>query len=439
MKMPDKKNHNEQPDEFSRLIRQKLEDYRMPVEAGCWNEIELQMKPKQRKSVWWIGGSVAAIAVIVILLLSIPKNDEPPFNPVAGINNFNATDIRISKPEKQTATVTSTTNNDVLQLQAKRYPVSISGKTDKGKLLAEESNTLNESLPVTIADTINLAHVEEIVQEVAAENNNLAENNVNITDTISGASTIQEKKPIEKTSKEPARLLIAKAENNNNKWLMSASVSSGGGSSSNGNMHKGLMYDYATSANVSESFSDAAPSLLNRELNVNDFSEIDHSLPLSFGVNVRKDINRYIGIETGLTYTYLSSKFQKKAIKSLEARQELHYLGIPVNVVLYLWNSSNWNIYLSAGGMVEKGLTYKYTEDIYDKNNSTAVVHDKGSISGLQWSLNASLGASYMFYNDWSIYFEPRFSYYFDNKQPISIRTEKPSVFGLGAGLRYKF
>lgn len=277
MKMPDKKNHNEQPDEFSRLIRQKLEDYRMPVEAGCWNEIELQMKPKQRKSVWWIGGSVAAIAVIVILLLSIPKNDEPPFNPVAGINNFNATDIRISKPEKQTATVTSTTNNDVLQLQAKRYPVSISGKTDKGKLFAEESNTLNESLPVTIADTINLAYVEEIVQEVAAENNNLAENNVNITDTISGASTIQEKKPIEKTSKEPARLLIAKAENNNNKWLMSASVSSGGGSSSNGNMHKGLMYDYATSANVSESFSDAAPSLLNRELNVNDFSEIDRS------------------------------------------------------------------------------------------------------------------------------------------------------------------
>jgi opacity protein-like surface antigen len=440
MKMPDKKNHNEQPDEFSKLIRQKLEDYRMPVEAGCWNEIELQMKPKQRKSVWWIGGSVAAIAVIVILLLSIPKNDEPPFNPVAGINNFNATDIRISKPEKQTATVTSTTNNDVLQLQAKRYPVSISGKTDKGKLLAEESNTLNESLPVTITDTINLAHVEEIVQEVAAENNNLAENNVNITDTISGVPAVQEKKPVEKTSKEPARLLIAKAENSNNKWLMSASVSSGEGSSSNGNMSKNLMYNSAASGNITESCPvyDVVSPILNRELDVNDISETDHSLPLSFGVNVRKDINRYIGIETGLTYTYLSSKFRKKTVKSLEARQELHYLGIPVNVVLYLWNSSKWNIYLSAGGMVEKGLAYKYTEDIYG-NNGTAVVHGKGSISGLQWSLNASLGASYMFYNDWSIYFEPRFSYYFDNKQPISIRTEKHSVFGLGAGLRYKF
>ena len=438
MKMPDKTTTQEQTDEFSRLIRQKLEDYRMPVEADCWNEIELQMKPKQRKSVWWIGGSVAAIAVIVILLLSIPKNDEPPFNPVAGINNFNATDIRISKSEKQTATVTGTTNKDILRLQAKNYPASISGKTDRGKLLAEESNTLNEPLPVTIADTINLAHVEEIVQEVAAENNNLAENNVNITDTISSAPTIQEKKPIDKTSKEPARLLIAKADNNNNKWQMSASVSSGGGSSSNGNMYKGLMYDYATSANIADSFS-GTKALSSKDLSENDFSEMDHSLPLSFGVNVRKDINKYIGIETGLTYTYLSSKFRKKAIKSLEARQELHYLGIPVNVVLYLWNSSNWNIYLSAGGMVEKGLTYKYTEDIYDKNNSTAVVHDKGSISGLQWSLNASLGASYMFYNDWSIYFEPRFSYYFDNKQPISIRTEKPSVFGLGAGLRYKF
>jgi opacity protein-like surface antigen len=439
MKMPDKKNHNEQPDEFSRLIRQKLEDYRVPVEAGCWNEIELQMKPKQRKSVWWIGGSVAAIAVIVILLLSIPKNDEPPFNPLAGINNFNTADIIISEPEKQTTAVVSPTNSHILQLQARSYPASIYSKPDKDKQLAEESNILNESLPVTTADTINLAHVEKIVQEVVAENNNPAETNVNITDTVSSIPTIHEKKPIEKTPyKEPARLLIAKADNRGSRWQMSASVSSGGGSSSNGNMYKGLMYDYATSANIADSYSDTK-TLLSKDLSANDFSEMDHSLPLSFGVNVRKDINKYIGIETGLTYTYLSSKFRKKAIKSLEARQELHYLGIPVNIVLYLWNSSNWNIYLSAGGMVEKGLRYKYTEDIYDKNNNTAAVHDKGSISGLQWSLNASLGASYMFYDDWSIYFEPRFSYYFENKQPISIRTEKPSVFGLGAGLRYKF
>lgn len=433
MKMPDKKSHNEQPDEFSRLIRQKLVDYRMPVDADCWNGIELQMKPKQRKSVWWIGGSVAAIAVIVILLLSIPKNDEPPFNRITGIDNFNTTRIKITKPGKQPIIVVS--GNDS-HIPAKSYPAhTLSSKTAGYRHIAEGSGIVNEAVPATIIDTISMAHIENMVQNVVSGNNNIAETNVNTSDTV---PAIQEKKPVQATPKEPARLLIAKAGNNDSRWLMSASFSSGGGSSSNGNMYKGLMYDYATSANISESFSDTK-ALLSKDLSVNDFSEMDHSLPLSFGVNVRKDINKYLGFETGLTYTYLSSQFRKKAIKSLEARQELHYLGIPVNVVLYLWNSSNWNIYLSTGGMVEKGLRYKYTEDIYDKNNSTAVVHDKGSISGLQWSLNASLGASYMFYNDWSIYFEPRFSYYFENKQPISIRTEKPSVFGLGAGLRYKF
>lgn len=37
------------------------------------------------------------------------------------------------------------------------------------------------------------------------------------------------------------------------------------------------------------------------------YTEVDAALPLSFGVTVRKDFNRYIGVETGLVYTYLSS------------------------------------------------------------------------------------------------------------------------------------
>ena len=53
--------------------------------------------------------------------------------------------------------------------------------------------------------------------------------------------------------------------------------------------------------------------------------------------------------------------------------------------------------------------------------------------------MNASVGAAYRFYGDWSLYFEPRFSHYFDCDQPASIRTDKPLGLGLSAGIRYAF
>ncbi|MDR1883450.1 MAG: PorT family protein [Prevotella sp.] len=428
--MPDKRSYNEQPDEFSRLARHKLENYRTPVDADCWNEIELRMKSGQKRSVLWIGGSVAAIAVIVILLLSIPKNDEPPFIPVAGKANFNTTGITVKKPGEQPITANAANN----AASAKSLSMPVPDKTGGNKKTVKESNAIHETLPVTI-DTASLAYVEDIIRDASpGSNNSMAEANISdITDSIPAA---QEEKFVEKIPKEPAGLLTVKSGNNKGKWLASASVSYGNGSSSNGNMY-GSMYDYASSANIAD-LSSGSP-LLKNGLSTNDFPVADHSIPLSFGVGIRKDLNKFIGIETGLAYTYLFSKFKKTGAKSYQASQELHYLGIPVNVVVYLYNSHDWNIYLSAGSMVEKGLRYKYTEDIYDKNNNTATVYDKGRINGLQWSLNASLGVSYMLYNDWSIYFEPRFSFYFDNDQPVSIRTEKPSVFGLGAGLRYKF
>ena len=50
-----------------------------------------------------------------------------------------------------------------------------------------------------------------------------------------------------------------------------------------------------------------------------------------------------------------------------------------------------------------------------------------------------SVGVSYRFYRDWSLYLEPRYSYYFDNNQPVSYRTENMTLIGVGAGVRFEF
>ncbi|MDR2691614.1 MAG: porin family protein, partial [Dysgonamonadaceae bacterium] len=57
-------------------------------------------------------------------------------------------------------------------------------------------------------------------------------------------------------------------------------------------------------------------------------------------------------------------------------------------------------------------------------------------ISGLQYSISFAPGIDYRIYRNYSVYFEPAISYYFDNKQPVSARTERPVVIGLNVGLR---
>ena len=164
----------------------------------------------------------------------------------------------------------------------------------------------------------------------------------------------------------------------------------------------------------------------------------EHNIPLSFGLTARKRITSRLALETGLVYTYLSSKFWNENNSEPEIKQELHYLGIPLNVVFYLYENERFSIYGSAGGMVEKGLKQKYTQRIQHNNVLDNAVMSS-TVKGLQWSVGASVGASYKLTPKWNVYFEPRYSYYFDNNQPLSASTKYSNSFGITAGIGYEF
>ncbi len=165
----------------------------------------------------------------------------------------------------------------------------------------------------------------------------------------------------------------------------------------------------------------------------------EYLAPLSFGLSVRKNINKYWGIETGLVYTYLSSNYRWNESYPFEASQQLHYLGIPVNGVVYLWNNHpQWSVYFSAGAMLEKGL-WMQTVRKQHLPDHVVTTTQKSYIDGWQWSLNSSIGISYLFADKMKLYLEPRLGYYFDSDQPVSIRTDRPISIGFGAGLQYSF
>lgn len=159
-----------------------------------------------------------------------------------------------------------------------------------------------------------------------------------------------------------------------------------------------------------------------------------HAIPLSFGLTFRfyLPLSNW-ALETGLVYTYLASEYRYS--DNATAKQQMHYLGAPVNIVYQFIDVKYLSFYAAGGGMIEKGLSMDSSlTDLWGTHS------DMEDIEGLQWSLNGQLGIEYRFYGPFSVYFEPGVRYFIPSEdQPESLRTDQPFTFILGCGLRTRF
>jgi len=153
--------------------------------------------------------------------------------------------------------------------------------------------------------------------------------------------------------------------------------------------------------------------------------------PLSFGIQFEKALTDRLSVATGLRYTYLVSQYDILVNKQQfqGAYNQLHYVGIPLQLSYRFVRTPSFGFYGFAGGAVEKCVAQRY---VYGSNTL------REKVSGLQWSAEAGLGAEYWFVPRAGIYFDPSLVYYFDNSQPFSIRTQQPLQARLEVGLRFK-
>ena len=428
--------HTDQPDVFSESIRQKLENHELPVDAACWNEIEASMNAGKKKKVipfwWWLSGG-AAVATLALLLTLRPFSDSNVYVSKTENKKLQNKSITTSlKKEYQNVNFKTISGNST----EKTFISNIEHTTKK----SAESNRINST--ETRTDT-NLTLNKTITTDSTTQNkqtdynksnseikNQIAELSTPTTHKDS-ATTIAKRKYIpnsliEETKAEP----IAKTKNKS-EWLLAAAFGSGGSTSMNGTN------DFLT-ADIGNKYFVAAQPNYTSIMAPNDFSQKNFMSPLSFGLTVRKSLNKTFSLESGLVYTYLLSTFEEQNFISYDANLKLHYLGIPLNIVAQVWKFPKWEVYISGGGMVEKGLQSIYVQHQYI-GNRTFTTTAKTKIEGLQWSLNGAVGTTYKLQRNIGIYFEPKFSYFFHNDQPISARTDKPIVIGLTAGLRFQF
>lgn len=172
--------------------------------------------------------------------------------------------------------------------------------------------------------------------------------------------------------------------------------------------------------------------------------EYSHKIPVKVGLTARYNITGRLGVETGLTYSILSSSVKignsETGKNWSTGSQTLHYLGIPLNISFNILNSRYVNIYVTGGGMMEKSIsgsikTDEYVDGKFDRTLTTNI-----SPKGLQWSVNAAAGVQANILPQLGFFVEPGVSHHFKNDSRVrSIYTDKPTDFSLGFGLRYSF
>ena len=173
-------------------------------------------------------------------------------------------------------------------------------------------------------------------------------------------------------------------------------------------------------------------------------TEYSHKMPVKIGASIRYDFNKFLGIESGLTYSFLSSDLktgEEGAVSGWsKSVQSMHYLGIPLNLSFNIFSSRYFNAYVTAGGLMEKCVrgslkTDEYLDGKYHGSSSTTLKQ-----KGLQWSVNGAAGIQVNILPQLGLYMEPGVSHHFSNNSKVrTIYSDKPTDFSLSFGLRYTF
>ena len=170
-------------------------------------------------------------------------------------------------------------------------------------------------------------------------------------------------------------------------------------------------------------------------------TEIRHRQPVRVGLSVRYDLGKHWGIETGLTYSMLSSSISSGSNEySFRTEQDLHYIGIPLQASYDFFRSRWFSLYANAGGMVEKCVYGKSSTDYVYGGDAVANETSDIRIRQLQWSVNAAIGAEISFTPLVGLYVEPGVSYFFNDGSDVqTIYKERPVNFNIEFGIRFSF
>jgi len=388
-------------DLWMKKMREALKDYSEPPAPDGWGKLEQELSPvavkRIRPYIWWTAAAVIILAVSGISLFFIQSPT--------------ADDIRQTIPPALAVTpdvMPETKEPETFITQAK-----------------PEIQPVGTTKPYV--RTSGTRGVEKNVETTPVVDNGIIENVEDKQSTITP--------PARPSSRDKWHLPVTseKKHSSDGKWSIAASFSNAAGASSSQTQDYLVMADMVSNAMSSNMISVKDKDQLVFEGGIPylkqsaTISEIKHKQPISFGLSVRKNLSNGFSVESGVTYTMLSSEGKSMNNASEKIEQKLHYIGIPIRGNWNFVDSKRFTLYVTAGGMVEKC--------VYGKIGS-----DKETVKPLQFSLAGGVGGQLNITNRIGIYVEPGVSYFFDDGSDVeTIRKENPLNFNLQGGIRFTY
>lgn len=412
-------------DDWLNNIRDKMSEYETDAPPELWQQVESDIaRHSRRRQVWlWTARAVAAAAVIVVALVIGLGDGTDDTLTVGGQTARN----RTSTPtEKDTPTSTEkTVTVDEIRTASSAAPRYAYASTSVAK--ASERHEV-ASAPVTEGNTDRSDNTAETAIDTTA-----------VTDTPRLPSVEERDNRTHGGYGTTAATPKQTPDGATSRMSMSMYTTAGtGGTTSQRYSSFGVMSPAMD--NAVWAGSPVTGVLVSNHGRLND-RKVNHHLPVHAGANVAYRINDRWAIETGLSYTYLSTDIRDGSeTYYYSGEQKLHFLGIPVGARFRAFSWKALDVYVGAGAMAEMCVSGKLDKTYILSGRTVDSEHEDARMRPLQWSANATAGLQYNITPLLGVYVEPGVNYYFDNGSDIeTIYSDKPFNFNLNVGLRLTF
>lgn len=425
--------------DWTDTLKQKMASYEERPSDELWAALSekagLQESRRKVIPVWFWGLSAAAALMAGIFVVT--KVNDKSVNALGGITEdvavSESVDAEVSEPIDTAVPepVERTLAEDLAEVKSRKA---------KSALIAEAVPV--ESSVSAVAENVTSVNTEEYAAEIPSENHDAREAATVESDMVEQSEPAMSwDEYLKETPSEKARARRSGG--------FSAGIVAGGavgGNTSGSKPTAMVMGANPLAAGVTKTDwidkDSKASAIVYNQPEVQE--EYSHKIPVKVGLTARYNITGRLGVETGLTYSILSSSVKignsETGKNWSTGSQTLHYLGIPLNISFNILNSRYVNIYVTGGGMMEKSIsgsikTDEYVDGKFDRTLTTNI-----SPKGLQWSVNAAAGIQANILPQLGFFVEPGVSHHFKNSSRVrSIYTDKPTDFSLGFGLRYSF
>lgn len=172
---------------------------------------------------------------------------------------------------------------------------------------------------------------------------------------------------------------------------------------------------------------------------ISEDGESRYGVPASIGIGARIMFSDRWSMSAGVNYSQLTRSFDGAYFNNSDmfvrgrVKNNVRYIGIPVNVYYNVISNDVFDFYALAGGSVEKCISNSFRLPYEGKD-----ITYKGDHEGLQYSAALGIGVQFNLTDHVGLYIDPSARYWMGKNQPKSIRTQQPFMFNIELGLRFE-